>query len=320
MSGGSGDVVLRGKEYSFQAIQEIYHSITHKSESLERLFYDAYVVAAEDLRRVHRDIGRALESFGACGSTLVATAVYADGRVIRDNSIERLLTQLPEQECVVESVDLTYEFLLVHAQTKEAKPYSIFVGVRSTIGAIHRMDFEKASEMEREMFRSISRVTGKYKIEFIDYSIAVSLQAHLDKWFKSLSRSASPGFLTRLPKIFWFAGVAVRLAVLVLVCYLLYKFLSPNTHSIEQLLRSGLISAAAILTSGLLSTNLAVFAQRQVGKIQAHSFLSFSNADQAAKSDIDRHAKIGIGKAIFSWVIALGTGVLSTYVGKWFGL
>lgn len=307
-------------EVSAQVFQDVYNTITGKTERLSRVIFHPYEATSENLQSLDALIEQAVEQYNVSASTLNVIVSYSDGKTERHSGMGRFLAQAGTHSSPVEDVTLEYNFLLILPKTHEAKPYKIRVSTRSTVGVVDRLSKNTTSKFERTLFTDLDNATGVVQIMYIDYAVAKTFENHIVGWFDGLPQNPGRNFYRAISMLSGIVSVGVRMASLTLAAFLMVRSLTPSIADLVSLFKVGVI----VFTS-LVLLNIAVHATLSwVSSLKMHfkpfSFVRLGNADVCAKNRLLKSKVFGLAKILGVYAVAIFLGVFANFVSKNIGL
>ena len=194
--GAAGDMAVIGEGtpnralVSIQILQNIYHEVTGKSEEVSKSYNESFRVVANDFNQLNLRISQMCEQYNVCSSNCNINVFYVNDTKDTFSSFERFQAFNAGSTSSVESVLLTYNFLLILPKLQQPQSYTISIRVASPI-AIQRKMNENIFEMPK-IFRLMGGPrTAVVNIKYVDYAVARTLLNVIDEWFMALPQSKS---------------------------------------------------------------------------------------------------------------------------------
>lgn len=309
-----------GNPVSLQVYQDVYNSMTGKTEVLQRLFFEAHQVEMNDIERLHRDFEVQLEQYDCKVTNCHVSVRYCNGKSEGFSGFNRFKLDGVNKSSATENVEIEYDFLVLLPKTKEAKPYKLVVAIRSTLGVVQRLDETGATETERSFFFQLERGTARLEIHYVDLAVARSLEALVEDWYKSLSKRG--GTTQRKIKDFLTAVVPTfsRLTIVAASAFLAHFLLVGRTETNPSLFSAGIIAGASIAMAGIIAIPTSNYLRKQVERAIPYSVITLGRADSLlVESSKNNLFKLG-ASALSKLVGAIGLGLLTTYVATKIGM
>ena len=176
------------REVSFQVFQDIYNSLTGKTERIVRTYFNQYHTRLSDFEDLHHRISQMMEQYDCKLSNIAITVRYSNSRSERHSSFERFKMQAPGRNSCVETIEFEYGFLIILPKTREAKNYKLEIFLVSGVGLEDRLRKLHADRTEMLIMRSMGRVTGRIDVDYIDLAVGRNIESQVDEWFLSLAK------------------------------------------------------------------------------------------------------------------------------------
>lgn len=201
----SGDVAIIGEgtsgrtEISIQVMQQIYHELTGKTEDVSRSYTDAFQIERADLEQLHHRLQQTLEQFDVKAQNCGFKIYYVDDRSQSCSSFERFHTFSGNSTSAVESLFITYDFLLLLPKLSTVQPYTLTVRLASRIAIEKKMRRDLPFHYPK-ILRIMGGRTAVVTVKHVDYVVARTLLNAMDEWFQTLNKSKHPRFFEYIRK------------------------------------------------------------------------------------------------------------------------
>ncbi|ARE41498.1 hypothetical protein RGUI_3357 [Rhodovulum sp. P5] len=309
-----------GRSVSIQVVQDVYNSLTSKIEHISQLFFDHHRTDAHAIANLHRIIEQTLEQYTCEASGCTVAVRYSNSQVERFSSMERFMAQGLNRNISTENVEIDYDFLILLPKTKEAKPYNVSVGLRSTLGVVNRFRIKDATEGEKNIFYELETGTARADIQYVDLAVARNFEAQIEDWFSGLpkSRQSAFGHLTKV--LAPATPVVVKALAASASCYFSFAFLSDSVSDSHSLFTACLISFAAISASLAAASPLSVWAKKAISRSGPYSLVCLSEADKALEKMQRNNMFIVWVKFIFAGAASVLFGLTANYLAAKIGI
>lgn len=311
---------IGNNEISLQVLQDIYHSVTGNTEVATRLFHDAHQVTLADFERLHRDFGKCVEQYHCHLSQCNIAARYCDGKTDKFSGFNRFKLDGVSNTSPTESIEFEYNFLVLLPKTKEAKPYKVVVGVRSTLGVVQRMAETKASEPEKNLFYAFERGTARMEIHYVDRAVARSLEALVEEWYKSLRKEKDSMIMKAKKSVSPSVPAIFKSTVIVFTAFALIYFLDKEISTGSGLFRLGIGSAAALMMAYAIATPVSNYVKIQLDRTINHSTILLSDADKRLKADEAGTLLRVAARTLFGWISTIAGALFIAKLTSMVGL
>lgn len=298
--GKSVSVRVDSGEVSFQVYQDIYNSITGRSERLSKFFLDPHVLKMNDVAQLRHAISQTLEQYSHSELSCRVAVSYGDGKTETFSGIDRFVLQAPAAQQAVHDIDIVYSFFLVLPKTQEPKSYKLVVSLRSEIAAIERMDHTKATFAERQMYFNLSRATSKVEIEYVDLAVARNLEATVETWYSALHKR-NVTLLKGGRLVAKAVSILLRPLIYVSVTFAFLFFAELQAVDQTNLFFYLMVFICSLFVVAPLSAQIEKFISNWINLVGCHSMILFSDADKRLE---EKHTK-KVGLALFK---SIGSG------------
>lgn len=305
---------------SLQVYQDVYNSLTRKTETLVRFFFEKHIVSINDLQNLHSFLEQAVEQYQVNASSCSVVVRYADGKSERFSSFGRFTTLGLQRTIPCVDIEIEYNFLILLPKSQEAKPYKVEVGLRSGVGIIESFKITNATETEQAMYFDLHSGTARLDISYVDLAVARALQATIEDWYKSLRKQGQNRVWSILRKYsnFLIAGARVLCIWITLVLFL--KFSEDSFFGSSNLFEALISLSAAVISVYILSQPLLGLLRKTLDRSVTSSIVILGPADQDL---FDRQAAT-LGRAaikmVASGLASIVLGVLSAWLAVKLGI
>lgn len=308
------------REISLQVYQDVYNSLTGKTEVLTKMFYEAHHVSLDDIERLHRDFEILLEQYSCAISNCYISVRYCNGKAEGFSGFNRFKLDGVKKSIATEKVEIEYDFLLILPKTEEAKPYKLVVGIRSTLGVVHRMHVTKASEAEKSIFYGLDTGTARFELHYVDLAVARSVEALVEDWYRSLRKRGNE--LNRKLLETAVASVPTFSRILLLGCaaYLALFLFRDNVETAQGLFSSGVSAATGLMIAAVISLPLANYLRIQLIRSKLHSTVKLGDADQQLIDGSAGNTVKNVGKMLLGLLGGIISSIISVYVVAMIGM
>jgi len=274
-------VVASGTQLTFHQLQDIYNSLTGKTESITQLFEGSPFLKFEDLAQLNARINQAFDSYGASIKNTSITVYHVDGLKEVFSSFDRFKLYNKSNTSPVENVSIEYHFLIIPAGSDEPRKYRIHVDLPSRVGIWEkRPDFSVGPVSISRMFSSLP---PRVIIEYVDYAAARHFLAQITEWFDSLDSSPERVWLQKAQGISHWLRELFPSASVLFVLLVFYAFVNQGLHSdlggneiIEFLC---LVSAFAV-SAWMFGKVFGRLTEWGIDRVQPLSYVSLNRGDE----------------------------------------
>lgn len=307
-------VVGTESQVSVQVFQDVYYSLTGKSERLTKLFYDCHDISIDEIKNLHHVIEQTLEQYEIVASNCFVVVRYADSRSERFSGFSRFETQCSSRSCPTEDVAIEYDFAIALPKTREARPYKLRVGLRSTLGVLKKFEIRNSSDFERRMFFEYDNATARLDLEYVDLAVARNLEAQVETWYGDLKKRNLNSLQKWAGRMKGIAATLMRVMALTLAAALSVAWFSPELTSEIQLFHALSATVASFLALNLLTFHGANAVSKWLGRITEVSVVRLSKADNACMSEREKSTAFLLFRSLGIALLTILTGLITTYL------
>jgi len=312
-SQGTGDVAVIGEgtenesRLSIQVLQGIYHELTGKSEDVSKSYEEPFQADLEDFRQLDHRIKQCCEQYNIQASNCSVKVFYVDDTAETFSSFERFNAFNAGSTSPVESVLLTYNFLIVLPKVEKPQSYTLTIRLASKIAAEEQMRERVVFQLPK-VLKTMGQRTAIVDVKYVDYSVARSLLNTVDQWFNGLPKETTPKFwkylLKRTHHIPFLSRYIVGLVVTYLVCQSVDLYIEPSA-SLRDLAVFLIIAFVGIFAAYRLSGHLGRYAENSLDNWSQLSYLSLTSGDKALLKRAESSNRSSLIRGIASFVSAL---------------
>lgn len=268
-------------QLSFHELQDIYSTLTGKSEKISSQFTKPYQIKFSDFENLDARIRQCCDSYGARIKNGSVTVYHISGQSEQFSSFDRFRLYNQSNTSPVENINIEYNFIIIPAGSTEPKQYKIRIGLTSRVGI-----FEKSPDMSvgpLSIISMLGRVTGGFHIDFSDYAVARHYQTQIEEWYEALEFGPERRWLTSIQMFSHWFRQALPLLAMMIVAYAFY--IAPNnartTSGMEPDLYASMILFGAAMTLAFYTGSFAGrLIEWGVDRIQSLSFVHLNKGDE----------------------------------------
>ncbi len=316
----TGDMAVVGEgtpnqmPVSIQVLQNIYHELTGKSEEVLKSYDDAFHVVFNDFKQLNHRVLQICEQYNIRASNCAVNVFYINDTKDTFSSFERFQAFNTGSTSAVESILLTYNFLIILPKLAQPQSYTVSIRIASPI-TIQR-------KMNGNMFElpKIFRLMGGPKtavvsVKYVDYAVARTVLNTIDEWFMALPQSKSnslwkflrshTGYIPLLSR--YIAGLGVTYLVVTNIQHLL-----PTVPSLLDLARFGILAFVGIFAAYRIAHHIGSAAEDSLDRWVDLSYVCITEGD---KRELELAQNRNRGALLWGGLKLL-TGLLVSVVAK----
>ena len=319
-SGSSGDMAVIGEgtpnrmPVSIQVLQNIYHELTGKSEEVSKSYDNAFHVVANDFKQLNLRIGQICEQYNICSSNCSVNVFYINDTKDTFSSFERFEAFNAGSTSSVESVLLTYNFLIILPKLAQPQSYTVSVRVASPV-AIRRKMNGNFFEMPKIIRLMGGSKTAVVSVKYVDYAVARTVLNTIDEWFIALPQSKSGDLWKFIRKhTDWIPLITQYVAgagVVALMVFLAPHYLNASSSPLD-LARFLLMAGLSIFAAYKLALHIGSAAEDSIDEWADLAYVCITDGD---KKEVDLAKSRNRGALIWGTAKIIG-GLLVSVAAK----
>lgn len=287
-SGASGDLAVFGEgtqneaKVSIQQLQGIYHELTGKNEDVSKSYNDPYQVLLTDFEQLNHRVIQCYEQYNIRATNCSVKVFYVNDTQETSSSFERFAAFNAGTTSAVESVLVTYNFLIVLPKTEKPQSYTVSVRLASRIAVEKQMNDNMPFHMPK-IFRTMGTRTGVVNVKYVDYAVARSLLNTVDQWFEGLSQAETSKAWKALTKRSHYLPMFARYFVGIAATYFAYRAIPhfvPSSATLQQLATFTLLSFVGLFSAYRLAHLLGTAAENSLDTWSQLSYISLTAGDK----------------------------------------
>lgn len=305
-----------GARASMQLFQQIYRDITGKSEKLSKVYSTSFMVVFGDFENLNQRLEHLLEQYNVVEKSCTVQISYTDDSHQRFSSFDRSRIHDQGSMCVVESVTLEYNFLIVLPVAQKPQPYKIVINLSSREGLKEKAKRSSIFEGQLLALLFASR-TGAMAIEYVDYAVARNLQGEIDKWFASLHATKSNVFFCWLKKhshhtSWMFKYVTASIASIL--------FLRTAGSTSANILWGGIAAFCSIFVLSGIAGEMGSITERCIDGHQGLSYIKLTRGDEKLVSEHRQSSLMMTAKLVVGFAVAVAANVAAAAIAHYVGM
>ena len=279
---GVAKVGDRGHAVSFQILQDIYNDITGRSEKITVRYKDLFQLELNDLAALNRKIEQFYEQYHINTSNCTVAIFYLNNEKQQFSSFSRFMLQGATSSSPVESVLVTYKFLIVLPKLNRPQSYTLAVRLISKIALEKKLEEDFPFD-SAPIFRLMGGSTATVEIEYVDYVVAKSAQSVLSGWFEVLPKENDPKIIKFIQaKSYWISRASRLLTIIVvtlIVVQTMPRFVSPVAQNLLEFGQFIVLASLGIYGAQALASWSGSYVENSIDRWSGLSYLKFNQAD-----------------------------------------
>ena len=287
-SGGDLAVIGEGTPnqtaVSVQVLQSIYHELTGKSEEISKNYSDSFQIQHKDFEQLNHRFEQCCEQYNIKSNNCSVKVYFVDDTQETFSSFERFRAFNSGSSSSVESVLVTYNFLILLPKLNQPQSYSLSIRLASRIAIEKKMDEEMPFHMPK-IWRTMGGRTAVVSVKYIDYVVARNILGIVDEWFKTLPRSGTSKLWEAVRKRSDYLPLVTRYTAGLIVSFYIFfalpNYISP-TATLLQLAQVTLASGIVIFAAYRLAHHLGSAAEDSLDRWSELSYVCLTAGDSKA--------------------------------------
>ena len=173
---------------SVQLLQSIYNELTGKSEELSKSFDDPFQIEMEDINQLNIRFLQTLEQYNICSHNCSVKVYYTNDTDDVFSSFERFILSTSGGTSPIESILITYNFLVILPKIKTPQSYSVSIRLASRISIEKRFHNEFPADLPK-IFKLMGAKTAMVTVKYIDYVVARTMLNCVEEWMKTTQKA-----------------------------------------------------------------------------------------------------------------------------------
>lgn len=311
----SGDMAVIGEgtpnrtPVSIQVLQNIYHELTGKSEEVSKSYDDAFHIVANDFKQLNHRVKQICEQYNIKASNCSINVFYINDTKDNFSSFERFESFNAGSTCAVESVLLTYNFLIILPKVHEPQSYTITIRVASPV-AIQRKMNDGMFGMPKIFKLMGGPRTAVVSVKYVDYAVARTVLNTIDEWFMALPKSQNGKIWNFMRKHTDYIPLISRYLAGLIVTAIIISDISrilPTSPTILDLGRFLILSFVGIFAAYKIAHHVGSAAEDSLDSHVSLSYICITDGDV-------RELKLAQGRNRGALVLGFGKLVMSLFV------
>lgn len=297
-------VNIAGISLGIKQFQNIYNSITGKTEALSDIFKDNHLINYGDIENLYSKIIQILDVKDVVAKSLNIVIYHCNDKKESFTSYERFSLYNTSTVSPVENIYLNVDFVLRIPETSNVENYSIKINLHSRIGQSSK---DRKSGNYIPGFMSLFRNrTGNYRIEYVNYVIAREIDAGIKEWYDGLEKSKSNSLMKFLrEKSDWIPPSFQIFSIIFMAFSIYFIWSSPFNKYSENVPLFMCILIGFILVAQILSHKIGEATEMAIDSTFSLSYVKLNKGDEKAISAYKKQNSKGWKKALWETVFAV---------------
>ncbi|WP_124982269.1 hypothetical protein [Ralstonia solanacearum] len=310
-----------GTVASLQVWQDIWYRLTGKVEEVSRCWSDPFQVRLNHLQTLHKRLEQTCEQYVLQGANVLIIVFYADDHSEKFTSWQRFNTHVSSNFVPVESIHITYNFLVTPPKAQAPQAYSISLRVASRVSVIKKLRGELFMFARIPLIvRQIGCQTAEARVKYADYVIARTMLHTIDEWTKSLPRASESTTLRwirqrshAIPAIFRYAFAVACIAASMEAIPLVFE----QGATIPRLAYFLIVAFGGISAGYKIGHHLGRRVEDALDMYCALSYVELNDGDIKVISEAEARNRKSLFVSGCGTVVTLFLSILSKFCAGW---
>ncbi|MCU4120941.1 hypothetical protein [Variovorax sp. N23] len=317
----TGDMAVIGEgtpnrtAISIQVLQNIYHELTGKSEEVSKTYDAPLQLELNHFLQLNLRIQQICEQYNIQAANCSIAVFYVNDTKDVFSSFERFQAFNAGSSSSVESVLITYNFLIVLPKLAQPQSYTVAVRVASPVAIQRKMNSSMPFNMPK-IFRMMGGARmAVVNIKYVDYAVARTLLNTVDEWVNAAPKAMTNPVWKSLRNHTDYLPLITRytagLVVSILIYFSVPSFISTSSTAVE-FLRFSLAAGVGLFTAYKLAEHLGSAAEDSIDRWSDLSYICLTDGDKKEVTD----AKGRNGKSLLWGALSLLGGFAVSVAAK----
>jgi hypothetical protein len=319
---GAGDMAVIGEgtpnqtAVSFQIVQSIYHELTGRTEDVGKSYSESCQFVLADYEQLHLRISQCCEQYNVKASNCSIKVYYVNDTQETFSSFDRFKLFNAGSSSCVESVLLTYNFLILLPKLNQPQSYTLSVRTASRVSIENQMHDDMTLRIPK-ILRLMGGRTAVVTVKYVDYVVARNLLNLVDEWLKTVNKAPKNKVWDIVQKRSAYLPLIARYTVGAIVALLILSALPrflPQGASLLQLAQTLISAFVGLFASYRVAHHLGSAAEDSLDNWNELSFVSLTVGDKKQIEEAGRKNKNSVVMAVMKFGGALIVSVLAKII------
>lgn len=300
---------------SFKEYQSIYSTLTGKVENLRKIYCKAFLLKKNNIFHLKDTLETVFKQYNIV--TMTSNVIVSQSNKIQKSysSVENFLA-VDTLSKKTEEIQIEYNLLIQVPKIEKLQNYKITLSILSDLIAL-----KKLKDIPHELLGIIEKNNIKLNIDYIDYTIAKSIQNTIDEWVDDISIKEKKiiQFISTYKNII--INLVKNLIViftLVLIIQFIPKYIQIDTPNFQIFMEYIILSLFILFYAHKFSFFISNKLFKSLSFLSNFSFIEFTVADKKNIDDYNNNLKKRIALFFISILGTITYGVVSSIIVKIF--
>ncbi len=299
------------------AIKKIFRMVFAGENCLVELFPNPVIANIDDVKLLDKNIEEKLSRHNTSRIAFKAIASFDNGRSLEYGSWEGFIGSDWSTPDTINSLSLTWMFMLVHPSRAKPSMHSLNVRISSSISPQHLFQALFSKDPEDFDKADIAMSTMSVRIDFVDFILGQEMLDLVSRWNKGLR---TPSFV--LPSLLWAKRHVELISAIIRRSIPLFTIASSFSYFLrltremtgngyvsidifKNTIMWGIVSIIVVLASWAIGRFLSTIVHKQLYKLGRFSAIEFTRGDANRQTKLIAKNTNSVWKSIAGAAVAL---------------
>lgn len=296
---------------SIQLLQNIYNELTGKTEELSKSFDDPFQIEIEDINQLNIRFLQTLEQYSICTHNCSVKVYYTNDTDDTFSSFERFVSFTSGGTSSIESILITYNFLVILPKIRTPQPYTISIRLASRISIEKRFHNEFPHDVPK-IFKLMGTKTAMVTVKYIDYVVARTMLNCVEEWMKTTKKAETNRLIKFLKRHSSQFQIISKYTVGLCAFWVLWLYIpslvKPESNPVHMA-QFFVGSFVGLFAAYKLAFHLGRSAEDAIDSYSEPSFLSITSGDRIEIGRAQKRNRLAVFGTIANFVLTLGTSI-----------
>lgn len=310
--------ISNDKHMSAKDIQNLYYQLTGKTETVQGRLKEPVIITAHDIIVLHEMLKQCIDQYNHVAEHESIRIFYKNEESETVTSVERFKNMHAKKNHPIMSITLDVNFAIKPQTGDKLNNYKTTIKLNSKLTNFYKENEDLDGHI-KYILSTMHHLapSAEYKIEYVDYTVARSIQSTISEWFHALEKKEESKIKVFLRKhhgkVSWITMPAA-LMVFASSCYLA----STNLNLNDPVTQSHFIIGASTIFWFLMVIFmvLSIAISRHLISQPQLSYINVSRGDELQLNKHMKDSKKGLWSLFFLIIAQIVIGVLCNVIAN----
>ena len=300
-----------------QQVQQIFHEITGKTDTLSKRYQVNFKIDADDLVQLHERLRQAVEQYNVKAHNCSVTVHFIDDNRQQFQSFESFRLMSASSTACVESVHIKYDLLIIPTLTQALQTFELQIQLTSRVAAERRIRNMDGPPLPRILHVLLTGTTGVISVKHVDHTVARTLLDTADRWLTSCKHEKPGSFVQLLKRHSHWAPLICQYGIsfigAVALVHELPKYVTPASYAdqLAMFLLMAVFISYAFVRSGW---HLGNWIEDSLDAYHPLSYIKLTRGDESEIQAAEKRTHHGIVSGTVAFFAALIEAVSAKFI------